>query len=225
MSGAGVQVAPLPAGDVGAAAEVLARAFRDNPLPRVLLPGGHPERRLRAVRAGFSVLLPVAASRGTVLAAWREGRPVGILIGLGPGQWPLPLPPVRARLRALAAQGLRATWRLAELSERLARLHPGAPHAYLAALGVEPAFRGRGAGRALLARWLELTRGFRVPSYLETDREANLRFYGAAGFGVVGSLSFRGVAIWRMERPVAGPVEPPGVLAGARGEGAGEVRG
>lgn len=198
-------VRPLPRAAAEVGAEVLARAFRDNPLTRVLFPRGGPARRFRATRAGLSALVPVAIERATVLAAWREGRPVGILIGLGPGQWPLPAPPLPAQLRALAGQGLRATWRLAELSDRLARVHPQVPHGYLAALGVEPAARGRGAGRELLSRWLELTRGLGVPSYLETDREANLRFYRAAGFDVVGSLAFRGVSIWRMDRPADAP--------------------
>jgi len=183
--------------------DLLARAFRDNPLNLAVLAGRDGDARVRANAAGMRATLASALVHGHVLAARSGGRPRAVLIAAPPAGWPLPLPPLHLRLLTLAGQGLAAARRWREVFHALAAEHPTASHAYLCTLGVAPEHQRRGAGRALLEAWLaELDRdGARA--YLETDRAENVPFYRRAGFRVVGETPVLGVRVWRMERPAA----------------------
>jgi ribosomal protein S18 acetylase RimI-like enzyme len=191
-------VALLPAREIDAAARALAEAFRDNPL-NVAVIGGDPQRRLRCNRAGMRQLLPVACRHGRVLRAGGPS-PDGVLIAIPPGAYPLTGAPLLPRLRGLASQGLAVQVRWARVFAHLDLLHPQEPHWYLATLGVAPAARRRGLGRALLHPLLELADREAVPCYLETDRSENLAFYARAGFAVERESRVLGVGIWHMRR-------------------------
>lgn len=182
-------------------ADLLARAFRDNPLNAAVIRSPRPDRRLRANRAGMRALLPVALAHGHVRVARVGGRPVGVLVATEPGGFPLPAPPLRVQLRTHLAQGLRVSVRWAECFEQLSSLHPPVPHGYLSTLGTEPSLQGRGIGDALLRAWLERVDAQGVPAYLETDREANVAFYTRAGFAVEGESPVLGARVWRLLRP------------------------
>jgi ribosomal protein S18 acetylase RimI-like enzyme len=191
-------VAALPAREIEAAGRALAEAFRDNPL-NVAVIGGDPERRLRCNRAGMRQVLPVACRHGLVLRAG-GAEPAGVLIATPPGAYPLPGAPLLPRLRALAIQGLAVQVRWGRVFAHLDLLHPPEPHWYLATLGVAPAARSRGVGRALLHSLLALADREAVPCYLETDRSENVAFYGSAGFAVERESRVLGVRIWHMRR-------------------------
>lgn len=188
--------------DEAAAALVLAQAFRDNPL-NVAVIGPDLARRLRSNRATLRQLVPLGRLHGVALGAFVGERVVAALIGTGPGGYPLPPPGLVSRLHTAAVQGLRVAGRWRHVFETLHEAHPVFPHWYLGVLGVEPARQMGGVGRALLGRFVAQADERGEPVYLETDREANVGFYGRAGFRVVGTLSLLGVRIWRMERPGA----------------------
>jgi ribosomal protein S18 acetylase RimI-like enzyme len=182
------------------AVELLARAFRDNPLNVAVIGSDDPERRLRANAHGLRSLLPVAHAHGRVRALRTEGGLAAVLIGVAPGAHPLPPAALAARLRCLLGQGLRVARRWAEVFETLAPLHPQGPHWYLGTLGVEPLQQGRGLGHRLLADWLaEVDRG-PAGAYLETDRPENVAFYQRAGFVALGETRIFSVPVWRMYR-------------------------
>ena len=65
------------------------------------------------------------------------------------------------------------------------RVHPHEPHWYLAVLGTDPSFQRTGAGTALLEPVLARVDAEGLPAYLETQKEANLAWYGRFGFDVV----------------------------------------
>lgn len=201
---AAVSIAPLRNPDRPAAAAVLARAFRDNPLNVAVIGSPSAERRLRANRHGMDALLPVAQSHGCALGASWDGRVAAALVATPPYAFPLPPPPLLARLRCLAGQGWRVARRWGAVFDALSPLHPPEPHAYLGTLGVDPELQGRGLGSALLEHWLSDVAQGGYPAYLETDAPANVAFYARAGFRVAGEVSLFGVRIWRMCRP------PPG---------------
>ncbi len=183
---------------------MLARAFRDNPLNRTVV-GPSERRRLRCNEAGMRAQLGPALARGEVLAARDgEGAIQGVLVGVPPGAWPLPLPALGARLRLLWRQGVGVAGRWATVARRLEDVHPIVDHAYLATLGVAPEQAGRGVGTKLLGAWLAGVDAAGVPAYLETDEARNVPFYTRAGFEVVRELSVLGVAVHALERPPAG---------------------
>jgi GNAT superfamily N-acetyltransferase len=195
-----VKVGGLERRELDAAADVLARAFRDNPLNCAVVPGGE-RRRVRANRAGVAAYLPIALERARVLAAREDGALAGVLVATPPWRWPIPGPSVAGLLRLLWGQGLGVARRWSEVSRELREHHPQGPFWYLATLGVEPARWGRGAGRALLADFLAQVDADAAPAYLETDRPELERYYARLGFAVQGRITVRDVPVLLMERP------------------------
>jgi ribosomal protein S18 acetylase RimI-like enzyme len=183
--------------------DVLARAFRDNPLNVAVVGARDPRRRLRSNALGTRTLLPVAEAHGEVWAAREGSRVVAALIGTPPHAYPLPPPPLAARLRCLVGQGWRVARRWAEVFQALDLLHPVEPHWYLGTLGVDPEQQGRGVGTALLRHWLARVEGDASGAYLETDLRGNVGFYEREGFAVERETRVLGVRVWCMRRPPA----------------------
>jgi len=194
-------VGTLEPGDRSEATEVLARAFRDNPLNRAVIASADPARRLRSNRYGMRSLLPVAVEHGRVLSVRSERRLVGVLISTPPGGYPLPPPSLGSRVRCLLGQGVRVAHRWSCVFETLAVRRSSEPLWYLGTLGVDPSCQGGGFGSALLAAWLEEVDRDTSPACLETDVRANIAFYARAGFQVEEELSLLGTLVWRMRRP------------------------
>ncbi len=98
------------------------------------------------------------------------------------------------------------TWRLPgaiKVLSAVERVHPTEPHWYLALLGTDPDFQGRGYGSAVLAPILERCDTEGTPAYLESSKEANVPFYERHGFEVTGTLDLakgRGPRMWLMWR-------------------------
>lgn len=205
--GDGPRVGPLVESESADTVEILARAFRDNPLNVAVL-GDSEERRLRSNRAGMLGLVEVARVYGEVWTVRVGERVVGALVGAPPGAYPLPPPSWPRRLRGLRVGGWRAARRWAQVFRALQELHPLEPHWYLGTLGVEPSAQGAGAGSALLRDWLRHADAGGHAVYLETDREQNLSFYARAGFTVVQRAQVMGVPAWCMQRP---PLTRPAV--------------
>ena len=197
---AGWSRGPLRDAEREPAVQVLARAFRDNPLNVAVIGSDDPDRRLRANAHGLRSLLPVAHAHGRVRALRAGGQLAAVLIAVAPGAHPLPPASLAARLRCLFGQGPRVARRWAEVFEALAPLHPAEPHWYLGTLGVEPRQQGRGIGRALLDDWLADVDREPSCAYLETDRPENVAFYERAGFVAVGETRIFSVPVWRMRR-------------------------
>jgi ribosomal protein S18 acetylase RimI-like enzyme len=194
-----IHVAPLAAGEVRAAAALLARAFRDNPLNRAVV-GGSARRRERANDAGMRAYLPPACAAGSALAAQVEGALAGVLVALPPGVLGFARPGWLALVRLLLVQGPAISGRWSAVADALQLQRPPVPHAYLATLGVEPALQRRGVGRALLGSWLAMIDARRARAYLETDSAANARWYESFGFAERAELTLLGVGITLMER-------------------------
>jgi ribosomal protein S18 acetylase RimI-like enzyme len=76
------------------------------------------------------------------------------------------------------------------------------PHWYLAALGVDPPYQGRGLGRALVRDGLDWADMDGKIAYLETETESNVGFYEALGFDVVEEVTMDrlNLPMWLMAR-------------------------
>jgi ribosomal protein S18 acetylase RimI-like enzyme len=81
--------------------------------------------------------------------------------------------------------------------------HPHEAHQYLAMIGVDPTYQGRGLGGALLAYGLAISDKTGLPSYLEATSEGNRRLYERHGFVVVNEIQYgSSPPMWGMWREV-----------------------
>ncbi len=198
---------PLTAPDIDQAAEVLARAFADDPALLAVLPDRAQRTKLAptlartmvryAIQCGSPIILPNPL-RG--LAIWfapddpaptsSELSETGILSVpelIGPEPW--------TRFERMLGQ-----------LDALHHLHAPEPHWYLAMIGVDPAHQHRGHGVALMAPVLRQADLDGVSCYLETPNASNVLFYQRRGFNVVDETDILhgSVHIWMMRRdPVA----------------------
>ncbi|GEB46679.1 GNAT family N-acetyltransferase [Microbacterium testaceum] len=196
-----LHITPAREADLPAAAAVLARAFRDDPVMAAILPGS---RRLERLTTLFTAMLRGAAfETGSVDLARRADRDeiLGVAAWEGPGAASLPW---RRLPEYLAALGLPGLVRAAVLSSRLARHRPRSPHWYLAQIGVSPAARGLGVGGALLRSRLDTLDVTRATAYLESSTPDNRRLYSRLGFEEIAPIrGIRGATPTAMLRPPA----------------------
>lgn len=177
----GVTVRPATRADVPPLADVLARAFHDDPPLAWMLPDAGS--RHARVRGAFATLLRAEALpyRAVEVACGERGI-VGGAIWFPPGCWP----PSRLRqLRSLpgSVRALGSGFgRAAALSRTLTRVHPRPPHWYLCAIGVDPEHQGRRIGGALLRSRLTRADQAGEPAYLETCTADNIAIYQRFGF-------------------------------------------
>ena len=190
--------------DVRAMAVVLARAFHDDPAFTWVLRGDRG--RMRILERGFELFLrrvwleqeETYTTAGTVaVSAWEL-----------PEQWK---PPVGQQLRLLPAMARVFKRHLPRVLKALTVLegkHPREPHYYLAFIGVDPDWQGRGLGGAVLAPVLERCDAEGMPAFLEASTPRNRALYERHGFTVMEEFTLgRGAPpqwrMWRMPMPVA----------------------
>ena len=104
----------LLAAEREAAVQLLARAFRDNPLNVAVIGSDDPAVRLRVNAHGLRSLLPTAQAHGRVRVQRAGGELAGVLIAAPPDAFPLPAASFARRLRSSLGQGLRVARRWAE---------------------------------------------------------------------------------------------------------------
>jgi ribosomal protein S18 acetylase RimI-like enzyme len=191
----------LPPWDAVHAADVLLRAFMDDPAWVALIPD--PAVRSRVLRA-----MALARARDSC----RYAAAYGVRLDDALASVALWMPPA-ATLRALPAaatmiggvvgrgpilhtiaHACRAAWRDRASTARLVRARrqalrstTGRPTWYLALFGTDPRFRRRGAARRLLAHVLDRCDADGVPAWLETTDADNVAMYERFGFGVIAS--------------------------------------
>jgi ribosomal protein S18 acetylase RimI-like enzyme len=78
----------------------------------------------------------------------------------------------------------------------------GSPFIYLPALGVASEFQGQGFGGKLLRALISESEQARIPIYLETESEGNVRLYERFGFETVKQINLPliNLPIWEMIR-------------------------
>lgn len=193
------EVRPAVPADHGPLAEVLARAFYDDPVTSWFYPDA--QRRMRHARRFFAIRLRQLAVHGLT---YTTPELCGAAMWAPPGRWresmrqslmQLPMLPV------LLPRIVRTTRAVHEIE----RHHPAEPHYYLSVVGTDPEHRGRGVGSALLAPVLQQCDETRTAAYLESSKESNLAFYARHGFAVTQRIELPGgPPLWLMWR------KPPG---------------
>lgn len=194
-------VDPAP-GERRALVRVLARAFRDNPM-NVRIHGPDPARRVRANAAGLRslVLDQVETTEARVITC--DQAVVGGFVLARPGQNPLPGPSLRRRIECLCLQGGAAMAAWSRIGPALPDHRPHDAHWYVAVLGVDPDWQGRGMGGRLLAALGEIVAQDPRPVCLECDRPESVRFYRRDGFAVRAQGVVHGIRCWCLGRGFA----------------------
>jgi ribosomal protein S18 acetylase RimI-like enzyme len=184
--------------DVPALADMLVRAFADDPVANFMFAG--ERRRRHGLHAFFTSQLRrqymlhghvYTTGRADSAALW--GPPDAHRNGVRELVQLLPVAPFLTSTRT--HQALRLLF-------EVDGLRPQDPHWYLATLGTEPARQGKGGGSALMQAMTERIDASGFPAYLESSKEGNVSFYARFGFEVVEELRSRvaNPTIWRMWR-------------------------
>ena len=176
-------------------AEVLARAFYDDPVTAWFYPDD--SRRMRHARRFFAIRLRQLAGHGLI---YTTADLAGAALWAPPGRWRedlrrslMMLPMLPALLPRLA----RSTQAVREIERR----HPAQPHYYLSVLGTEPQQQGGGIGSALLVPMLQRCDETGTAAYLESSKESNVAFYARHGFAVTERIELpEGPPLWLMWR-------------------------
>jgi ribosomal protein S18 acetylase RimI-like enzyme len=159
-------------------ADVLARAFGDDPLWSWLLPDG-ATRSAKLTRFFGSFLAFTHSGRGQV---WSTADRAGAAVWLLPGRWKLGLYDQARLAPAMLAVFGTAIARTMRLMHALETAHPAEPHHYLFFIGTDPGKRGQGVGAALMTPMLARCDADGLPAYLESSNPRNLGFYRRHGF-------------------------------------------
>jgi ribosomal protein S18 acetylase RimI-like enzyme len=199
----GRDIVRMNAGQSSAALRTLERAFLDYPLMVYACPD--PQQRSRGVRALYAAILRDASRYGEI---YTSPGVEGIACWLPPGvALPTIVREIRAGLLGLPFSfGWKAFRCLLEYGHWHTKLHhefTSSPHWFLATIGVDPAFQGKGIGGALLEAITIKADQQHVPCYLETHGEKSARLYERHGFETVRLFEVPGhsVPVWAMLRP------------------------
>ncbi len=177
-------VIELPQSRMNDAADLLARAFYDDPLMLYLFPDDSARRDMgnnfflpnmqHAAQGGQ--LYTTSAFRG--IAVWR-------FFGIEPVTEKKTTDDPRVQLPA--TMGADAFQRLMYVVQCTGEIHrklmPG-KHCYLLFLGVDTGWQGKGVGAALIKPVLERADEKGLACYLETNKAINVEFYRKQGFEV-----------------------------------------
>lgn len=185
--------------DIGPVADVLARAFEDDPHFSWII--RDDRARLKRLVAGFTLFIERIWLRPDEGYTHEQG--IGAALWMPPGTWHVS-PWTQLRLAPATIRVLRGdSGRLIRALNFIERKHPHSPtHWYLPIIGVAPAWQGRGFGAALLRPVLERCDADGTPAYLEASTPRNRALYERHGFEVVEECRYAsdGPPLWRMWR-------------------------
>jgi ribosomal protein S18 acetylase RimI-like enzyme len=186
------------------AAEVLSRAFIEDPFHLELLPDR--DERMRAIQRLWRAVLRYSLAYGENITT---PNTTGVACWLPPGNtrityWRM----LRTGFvipRAVLKFGLRTGLRLLDAANTIDSAHHNLmvePHWYLWVLAVDPECRGQGIGGKLLEPGLAQADQNGLPCYLETMNPKNVAFYEKRRFEVVKILDLldQKVQSWMMVR-------------------------
>ncbi len=183
--------------DLPALAQMLARAFQDDPVSTWTCPPNalRPAMLERFHRTRLHQLLPHAE-------IWSAPELTSAALWAPPEHWKTTLRQDLQLAKCMHPRLLARAPLIAKGMLGIERAHPRTePHWYLAVLGTDPTHQGQGLGSATLAPVLERCDHDQIGAYLESSKQRNIHFYARHGFRVTQELRLpRGPRVWAMWR-------------------------
>ena len=193
----------LTKAEIKPASEMFARAFHDDPLLIYFLPDA--AKRKNVSHYIFELRVRLGVTYGEVYATSPNLEGVAVWL-FSEGADAAPWRRVRGGGSSLSSKiGEEAYSRrrsFGDYASSLHKRHAPFPHWYLALMGVDPAFQGKGYAGILLKAMLSRVDREHLPCYLETQTEKNVAIYRHYGFEVVeeDTVPGTGVTNWAMLR-------------------------
>lgn len=193
----------LDKSNVQLATEVLVRAFQNYPLLKFYYPDSSSRRKINRYLCSISTYFGIHFGEVYASSPNLEGIAVWLPSECYPmGLWNI----IRSvPISELFGFGISGGLRMSAVGRYVDKLHKRlAPfnHWYLLLLGVDPQFQGRGYASKLLSPMLRRTDQEKLPCYLETNDEADVRIYHHFGFKVIeeGVIPDTSIKNWIMIR-------------------------
>lgn len=155
---------------------LMALAFATDPFVRWILPD--PLDYVKSSLKHARITTAPAFDNGTV---YMIGETFGTAVWIGPDA-------KFRRKKASEEGGVDMPKELAELIQKSSAYRPKEPHWYLAYVAVDPAYRGKGLGTALMKHSLDICDSDHMPVYLESTNAANLSIYKRHGFELLAEV-------------------------------------
>ncbi len=192
------------------AADVLGRAFYDDPFIDVILPDLKKRDARIKYPFRFSVTMGVLYGEAYAISENLEGIAVWLHFPNKFRQNPFRVMRCAFRTRPWR-MGLKAAQKglpMEMITEKMHKKYVPSEHWYLATLGVDPTQQGKGIGSRLIKAMLPRIDEQNLPLYLETSTQENVHFYQRFGFNVMEkhTVPDTDMYIWAMLRP---PQTPP----------------
>ena len=184
MTPADNTVIKLPESKMNDAADLLARAFFDDPLMLYLFPDDL-ERRGMGKRF-FLPNMKHAAQLGQLYTTNSfKGVAVWRFFGIEPDAEKGSADDPRAQLPAnMGADAFQRLMNVVQCTTEIHRKLMQVQHCYLLFLGVDTGWQGKGIGGLLIKPVLNMADEKGLPCYLETNKAINVEFYRKQGFEV-----------------------------------------
>ena len=197
-SGSAISARQAEPGEYFAVARLLAEVFFDDPMYAWLVP--NERRRMKAITGLFDTACHILATADPA-AVWTTDGFLGGAIWTPPGR---PNPSIALAWRVASDMILGLRWGMFRQMKVERSLTPiEGRHWYLNTIGVAASQRGRGIGSALLAPIMARCDRDRLPIFLNTNTDDNVRFYGNHGFEVIREIELDSgrMHLFEMKRP------------------------
>lgn len=184
------------------AAQVLGRAFVDDPVSVAVYRNFSSDRRVSALTVDFTAELLLCVRKGYPLQVNGDGKVIAAAVIYPPGTYPLSVSDQWMLLiKSILGNGYYDIRGWMRWLEEVDKVHPDEPHYYLEYLGVEPEQQGKALGSTILQHLIKKADEEHVGCYLENANSRNNLFYQRFGFQVISEKEIIGIPSWFLWRP------------------------